>query len=140
MQFFSPIHFFLGVEYFLLLAYCQRITGANLATAARGREFFFVYVKKSQYLCRRKNRQTMKITKKISTALRRIARLPKEDRERILSSTDDELPEVLMELGISLPSSSWVLRVLKVLLYAAGLLLAGFGTAEAATMAHFINH
>lgn len=52
---FSPNHsFFLGVAYFLLLAYCQCITGANLATAARGREFFFVYVKKSQYLCRRK--------------------------------------------------------------------------------------
>lgn len=82
----------------------------------------------------------MKLTEKLSTALRRIARLPKEDRNRILQSTDDELPEVLMELGISLPSSSWLLRVLKVLLYAAGILLAGLGTAEAATMANFINY
>lgn len=82
----------------------------------------------------------MKLTEKLSTALRRIARLPKEDRERILQSTDDELPEVLMELGISLPSTSWFLRVLKVLLYAAGILLAGLGTAEAATMANFINY
>lgn len=82
----------------------------------------------------------MKLTAKLSTALRLIARLPKEDRDRILQSTDDELPEVLMELGISLPSSSWWLRVLKVLLYAAGILLAGLGTAEAATMAHFVNY
>lgn len=82
----------------------------------------------------------MKITEKLSTALRSIARLPKEDRERILQSTDDELPEVLMELGISLPSSSWFLRILKVLLYAAGILLAGLGTAEAATMVHFVNY
>lgn len=82
----------------------------------------------------------MKLTEKLSTALRRIARLPKEDRERILQSTDDELPGVLMELGISLPSTSWFLRVLKVILYAAGILLAGLGTAEAATMAHFVNY
>lgn len=82
----------------------------------------------------------MKLTEKLSTALRRIARLPKEDRDRILQSTDDELPEVLMELGISLPSTSWFLRVLKVLLYAAGILLAGLGTAEAATMVNFINY
>ena len=82
----------------------------------------------------------MKLTEKLSTALRRIARLPKEDRDRILKSTDDELPEVLIELGISLPSSSWWLRVLKVLLYAAGILLAGLGTAEAATMVHFVNY
>lgn len=82
----------------------------------------------------------MKLTAKLSTALRRIARLPKEDRDRILQSTDDELPEVLIELGISLPSSSWFLRALKVLLYAAGILLAGLGTAEAATMANFINY
>lgn len=82
----------------------------------------------------------MKLTEKLSTALRRIARLPKEDRDRILQSTDDELPEVLMNLGISLPSTSWFLRVLKVLLYAAGILLAGLGTAEAATMVNFINY
>lgn len=82
----------------------------------------------------------MKLSEKISTALRRIAQLPKEDRDRILQSTDDELPEVLMELGISLPSTSWFLRVLKVLLYAAGILLAGLGTAEAATMVNFINY
>lgn len=82
----------------------------------------------------------MKLTEKLSTALRRIARLPKEDRERILKSTDDELPDVLMELGISLPSTSWFLRVLKVILYAAGILLAGLGTAEAATMAQIINY
>ena len=82
----------------------------------------------------------MKLTEKLSTALRRIARLPKEDRDRILQSTDDELPEVLMELGISLPSTSWFLRVLKFILYAAGILLAGLGTAEAATMAHFVNY
>lgn len=82
----------------------------------------------------------MKLTEKLSTALRRIARLPKEDRDRILKSTDDELPEVLMELGISLPSTSWFLRVLKVLLYAAGILLAGLGTAEAATMTQLVNY
>lgn len=82
----------------------------------------------------------MKLTDKLSTVLRRIARLPKEDRDRILKSTDDELPEVLMELGISLPSTSWWIRVIKVLLYAAGILLAGLGTAEAATMAQFVNY
>lgn len=83
---------------------------------------------------------TLKLTEKLSTAIRRIARLPKEDRDRILQSTDDELPVILMELGISLPSSSWFLRILKVLLYAAGILLAGLGTAEAATIVHFVNH
>lgn len=82
----------------------------------------------------------MKLTEKLSTALRRIARLPKEDRDRILQSTDDELPDVLMELGISLPSTSWFLRVLKVLLYAAGILLAGLGTAEAATILPLVNY
>lgn len=82
----------------------------------------------------------MKLTDKLSTALRSIARLPKEDRDRILQSTDDELPEILMELGITLPTTSWFLRILKVLLYAAGILLAGLGTAEAATMANFINY
>lgn len=82
----------------------------------------------------------MKLTEKLSTALRRIARLPKEDRDRILQSTDEELPDVLMDLGISLPSTSWLMRVLKVLLYAAGILLAGLGTAEAATMIHYVNY
>lgn len=76
----------------------------------------------------------MKLTEKLATALRRIARLPEEDRDRILTATDDELPEVLMQLGISLPSTSWVLRILKVLLYAAGIILAGVGTAQAATI------
>lgn len=79
------------------------------------------------------------MNEKITNALRNVARLTKEDRDRILSATDDDLPSILRDLGISLPSNSWFLRILKVLLYAAGILLAGMGTAEAATIVNIIH-
>lgn len=74
------------------------------------------------------------MNEKISNALRKVARLSDSDRDRILTATDDDLPGILRDLGVSLPSTSWFLRILKVLLYAAGILLAGMGTAEAATL------
>lgn len=61
-----------------------------------------------------------------------IANLNADEQMRILTATDDDLPRVLAELGITLPSSSWLLIVLKIVLYGLGLVLAGVGTTAAA--------
>ena len=63
---------------------------------------------------------------------RAIANLDAEDQLRVLRASDDELPKILEELGISLPSTSWWLVVLKIILYGLGLVLAGVGTSAAA--------
>ena len=78
------------------------------------------------------------MNKKTSTLVRSVARLSDEERARISATTTDDLPDVLRDLGISLPASSWWLRIIKVILYAAGIILAGVGTAQAATLT-FIN-
>lgn len=70
----------------------------------------------------------------IKTIARQVANLPDEERANITSSTDEELPKILRELGIALPASSWWLRVLKIILYGLGIIMAGFGTAEAANV------
>lgn len=71
-------------------------------------------------------KQTLDIVKQLSL-------LSSSDRNLIVNTPDGELPEVLKELGISLPSSNWLLRVLKIILYALGIVLAGVGTASAST-------
>lgn len=78
--------------------------------------------------------------KDIEYLVRSIARLDGAERERIIETPTSDLPDTLRDLGISLPASSWWLRIIKVLLYAAGILLAGLGTAEAATMVHLVNY
>lgn len=74
------------------------------------------------------------MNKSTSSLVRQVARLSDTERARISATPTDDLPDVLRDLGISLPASSWWLRVIKVILYAAGILLAGIGTASAATM------
>lgn len=65
--------------------------------------------------------------------IRDVARLREEDRRKVLGSSDSDLPDTLRELGVSLPATNWVLRILKALLYAAGIILAGVGTMSCAT-------
>lgn len=64
--------------------------------------------------------------------LRAVANLDADDQLRILRSSDSDLPQVLEELGITLPSSNWWLVVVKILLYGLGLVLAGVGTSVSA--------
>ena len=65
---------------------------------------------------------------------RAIANLDAADQLRVLHASDDELPKVLQELGVSLPASNWWLVVIKILIYGLGLVLAGIGTASAQTL------
>lgn len=75
------------------------------------------------------------MSKKETTKLvRQITSLRDDDLKTLRVVPDDRLPEILQELGISLPGSSWVLRVIKIVLYGLGIVLAGLGTAQAATM------
>ncbi len=72
------------------------------------------------------------MSNKTKNLVRAVANLDADDQLRVLRANDDELPEILKELGIELPSTSWVLRILKILLYAAGIILAGIGTTVSA--------
>lgn len=65
---------------------------------------------------------------------RQIADLPDSDRKKIADAPASDLPTILEELGISLPASNWWMIAIKTLLYLAGLILAGMGTATAATL------
>lgn len=68
----------------------------------------------------------------IKNVAKQVAKMDAIDQLKIVHASDDELPKVLEDLGLTLPASTWWLRVLKVLLYAAGILLAGIGTATTA--------
>lgn len=72
--------------------------------------------------------------KDILNIAKQVASLPEEDRRAIETSNTKDLPAILQEVGILLPTSSWWLRVLKVILYGLGIILAGIGTADAATI------
>lgn len=69
---------------------------------------------------------------KTNNLIRNIASLDEDQQRRLRISTDDELPKLLQEFGISLPSSSWWLRIIKIILYGLGIVLAGLGTSAAA--------
>ena len=71
------------------------------------------------------NKQTMRIA-------RYVAKLSLRDQTRIINAPEAELPQVLEELGVSLPASNWWLVALKILLYGFGLILAGVGSSAAA--------
>lgn len=70
--------------------------------------------------------------KKTKALIRAIANLDAADQLRVLRASDEDLPAVLQSLGLSLPSNNWLLIVAKIVLYAAGLILAGIGTSVAA--------
>lgn len=72
--------------------------------------------------------------KQLNEIARKIANMDNKDQLQIAYATDDDLPSVLKELGIELPSSNWILRVLKIILYGLGIILAGIGTANAASL------
>lgn len=72
------------------------------------------------------------MSKKTNQLIRQIANLDSADQLAILRSDDDELPELLKKLGIAIPASSWWLKVIKVLIYALGIFLAGVGTTASA--------
>lgn len=72
--------------------------------------------------------------KHIIDALRIFSQLPQDEQRELLYTDDEHLPEVLKKIGIELPSSSWLLRVLKIVLYGLGIILAGIGTANAASL------
>lgn len=59
---------------------------------------------------------------------RSLLRLSDAERQQLLSTSNEDLPNTLKELGISLPATNWVLRILKILLYGLGIVLAGVGT------------
>lgn len=71
------------------------------------------------------NKQKMRLA-------RYVANLDGADQSRIIHASDSELPQVLSELGVTLPASSWWLVVIKIVLYALGLILAGIGTSATA--------
>lgn len=73
------------------------------------------------------------MSNKTKNLVRAVANLEAADQLRVLRASDDDLPEILKELGIELPSTSWVLRIIKILLYAAGIILAGIGTTTTAS-------
>lgn len=74
------------------------------------------------------------MTKQVQQIVRQVASMDEDQQRKIRTSSSDELPEVLQDLGVSLPSSSWILKVLKVLLYALGVFLAGVGTTASAAV------
>ena len=65
---------------------------------------------------------------------RQVAALPDSDRKKIADAPTSDLPTILQELGISLPASNWWMIAIKAILYIAGIILAGMGTATAATI------
>ena len=73
------------------------------------------------------------MSNKTKNLVRAVANLDAADQLKVLRASDDELPEILKGLGIELPSTSWVLRIIKILLYAAGIILAGIGTTTTAS-------
>lgn len=72
--------------------------------------------------------------KKLNAIARQIVNMDVRDQLKIEHATDDDLPSVLKELGIELPASNWILRVIKIVLYGLGIILAGIGTANAASL------
>lgn len=66
--------------------------------------------------------------------VRQLLNLDAAKMERVRETSDNDLPAVLEELGVTVPSMNWFTILLKVVLYAVGLVLAGMGTATAATM------
>lgn len=68
------------------------------------------------------------MNKQSKNLVKSVASMDEETLLKIRTSTDEELPEVLQNVGLSLPASNWVLVVLKIVLYAIGLILAGVGT------------
>lgn len=72
--------------------------------------------------------------KHIINALRVFSQLPQEEQKEVLYTDDEHLPDVLRKVGIELPASNWLLRVLKIVLYGLGIVLAGVGTASASTL------
>lgn len=69
--------------------------------------------------------------KQTKSIIRQIANLSSSQQADIVTATDEELPAILQQFGIELPASTWWLRILKIALYALGLVLAGIGTANA---------
>ena len=69
-----------------------------------------------------------------SSLARQVAALSDSDRKKIADAPTSDLPTILKELGISLPASNWWMVAIKAILYVAGLILAGMGTATAATL------
>lgn len=73
--------------------------------------------------------------KQISTLAKLVANLDGNDQLKILrSETPKEVAQTLQQVGYEIPASNWLLVVLKVVLFALGLILAGVGTASAANL------
>lgn len=68
------------------------------------------------------------MTDKEKDLTRQLAHLTDAERAQIIAAPDSTLPDVLKELGIKLPATNWILRLIKIILYAAGIVLAGLGT------------
>lgn len=73
------------------------------------------------------------MNKQTKNLVKSVASMDEATLLKIRTSTDEELPEVLQNVGLSLPASNWVLVVLKIVLYAIGLILAGVGTIACST-------
>lgn len=72
--------------------------------------------------------------KQLNKIARQISNLGASDQLNIIRASDEELPKVLQRLGIELPSSSWIMVVIKILLFGLGLVLAGMGSVSAANI------
>lgn len=74
------------------------------------------------------------MNKQVEQVARQIAAMDEDQQRKIRTASKDELPEILQELGVTLPASSWWLRIIKIALYALGLILAGIGTTASAAV------
>lgn len=73
--------------------------------------------------------------KQISNLAKLVANLDGHDQLKILrSETPKEVADTLKQVGYEIPASNWLLVVVKIVLFALGLILAGVGTSSAATL------
>lgn len=75
-----------------------------------------------------------KSKKELANMAKQIANLPEDDRRAIGTSAPEDIPNLLRYLGVHLPASNWILVILKIILFALGVILAGMGTIQAATI------
>lgn len=65
---------------------------------------------------------------------KQVANLPEDDRRAIGTSAPEDIPNLLRYLGIKIPATNWWLAIIKIILFALGVILAGVGSVSAANI------
>lgn len=73
------------------------------------------------------------MNKQIFNLVKAISRLSSEDKKRLFSATEKEMSAILAELGLSFGDSSKLMKILKIIFFLLGCMLAGIGSVAAAT-------